>query len=468
MGALTTNFTLIKPGALHKANGGYLILDARRLLMQPYAWEGLKQALYSDEIRIQSLEQVMSLGSAATLEPETMPLDIKIILLGDRLLYYLLHARDPDFAELFKVPADFEESLDRSPENDQLYARLIATIVEKHQLLPFDKYAVAAVIQQSMRLVADTAKLSTHMRSISDLLIEASHWASEAQRPHVIQEDIHTAVAHQVERVDRVRDRATEVILRNSVLIDTDGDQVGQVNGLAVYSMGNFSFGKPSRITATTRLGDGRLIDIARETKMGGPTHTKGVFILQSFMGARYGQSHALAFHGSLSFEQSYGGIDGDSASMAELCALLSSLSDIPIKQSLAITGSVNQLGQAQVIGGVNEKVEGFYDICQARGLTGTQGAIIPRSNIKNLILREDVMESIRAGKFHIYPMDNVDEAITLLTGAPAGERNTRGQYPKDSVNGKVQRRLKHFADLRNNHRQTKSATQKAKKPADD
>ncbi len=468
MGALTTNFTLIKPGALHKANGGYLILDARRLLMQPYAWEGLKQALYSDEIRIQSLEQVMSLGSAATLEPETMPLDIKIILLGDRLLYYLLHARDPDFAELFKVPADFEESLDRSPENDQLYARLIATIVEKHQLLPFDKYAVAAVIQQSMRLVADTAKLSTHMRSISDLLIEASHWASEAQRPHVIQEDIHTAVAHQIERVDRVRDRATEVILRNSVLIDTDGDQVGQVNGLAVYSMGNFSFGKPSRITATTRLGDGRLIDIARETKMGGPTHTKGVFILQSFMGARYGQSHALAFHGSLSFEQSYGGIDGDSASMAELCALLSSLSDIPIKQSLAITGSVNQLGQAQVIGGVNEKVEGFYDICQARGLTGTQGAIIPRSNIKNLILREDVMESIRAGKFHIYPMDNVDEAITLLTGAPAGERNTRGQYPKDSVNGKVQRRLKHFADLRNNHRQTKSATQKAKKPADD
>ncbi len=463
MGALVTDFTLIKPGALHKANGGYLLLDARKLLMQPYAWEGLKQALYSREVRIQALEQVLSMGSAVTLEPQTMPLDVKIILLGDRNLYYRLHNYDPDFAELFKVPADFEESLDRNPENDQLYARLIATIVREQNLRPFDKYAVAAIIHQSMRMTADIDKLSTHMRSISDLIIEASYWADQAGRIAVTDADVKNAVVQQIERVDRVRDQLTDNILQNAVLIDTTESVVGQINALAVYQMGNYRFGKPTRITATTRLGDGKLVDIARETKMGGPTHTKGIFILSSFIGAQYGQNHALAFHASIAFEQSYGGIDGDSASLAELCTLLSSLGSIPIKQSLAMTGSVNQFGQAQVIGGVNEKIEGFYDICNARILTGEQGVIIPRNNVKNLVLRHDIIDAVRSGKFHIYPVQTIDEAIELLTGIPAGKVNARGQYPLKSVNGKVQRRLKKFADLRNNKpAKTKAKTKKS------
>ena len=459
MGAMVTNFTLIKPGALHKANGGYLLLDARKLLMQPYAWEGLKQALYSREVRIQALEQVLSLGSAVTLEPQTMPLDVKVVLLGDRNLYYRLHTYDPDFAELFKVPADFEESLDRNPGNDQLYARLIATIVREQNLRPFDKFAVAAIIHQSMRMTANTEKLSTHMRSIADLVIEASYWADQAGRIAATDVDVKNAVAQQIERVDRVRDQLTDNILRDAVLIDTTESVIGQINALAVYQMGNYRFGKPTRITATTRLGDGKLVDIARETKMGGPTHTKGIFILNSFIGARYGQNQALAFHASIAFEQSYGGIDGDSASLAELCTLLSSLASVPIKQSLAMTGSVNQFGQAQVIGGVNEKVEGFYDICNARMLTGDQGVIIPRNNVKNLVLRHDIIDAIQANKFHIYPVQTIDEAIELLTDVPAGKMNARGQYPIKSVNGKVQRRLKKFADLRNN----KSAKSKVK-----
>lgn len=449
MGALMTDFTLIKPGALHKANGGYLILEARKLLMQPYAWEGLKQALYSRELRMESLEQMLSIASTASLEPEPIPLHVKVVLLGDRMLYYMLHAYDPDFAELFKVPADFEAGLERSPDNDMLYARMIATIVSEKGLLPFDCSAVAAVIQQSMRLVDDSKKLSTHMRSISDMLSEASYWASEAGRTVASEEDVHKVVETQTNRVDRVRDQVQEAILREQIMIATEGEVVGQVNGLSVLQMGNFSFGQPSRITATTRLGDGKLIDIAREADMGGPTHTKGVFILSSFLGARYGQKAPLSLTASLAFEQNYGGVDGDSASLAELSVLLSSLSNMPIKQSFAITGSMNQHGQAQVIGGVNEKVEGFFDICKARGLSGEQGVLIPRNNVENLLLRHDVSEAIEAGQFNIYPISHIDEAIHLLTGTPAGEPDSEGYYPPDTINGKVQVRLEEFAKLR-------------------
>jgi predicted ATP-dependent protease len=449
MGMLTTDFTLIKPGALHKANGGYLVLEVRKLLMQPYAWEGLKQALYSRELRIESLEQALSLASTISLEPESIPLDVKVVLLGDRMLYYMLYAYDPDFAELFKVPADFEAQLERNPDNDFLYARMIATMTRKEGLLPFDKTAVAAVIRQSMRLVADSEKLSTHMGSISDLLNEASYWATQAGRSVAAEDDVHKVIRTQIERVDRVRDRVQEGIIRGQVMIDTTGEVVGQVNGLSVLQLGNFSFGQPSRITATTRLGDGRLIDIARESDMGGPTHTKGVFTLSSFLGARYGQKAPLSLTASLAFEQSYGGVDGDSATLAELCVLFSSLSGAAIKQCLAITGSMNQHGRAQVIGGVNEKIEGFFDICVTRGLSGEQGVLIPAKNVANLLLRPDVTDAIEQGQFSIYPVEHVDQAIELLTGIPAGEADEQGQFPMDTINGRVQARLEQFAELR-------------------
>ncbi len=449
MGTLSTDFTLIKPGALHKANGGYLVLEIRKVLMQPYAWESLKQALYSRELRIEGLEQALSLASTLSLEPEPIPLDVKVVLIGDRMLYYMLFAHDPDFAELFKVPADFEARLERSPDNDFLYARMIATMVRNEKLLPFDNTAVAAVIRRSMRLVEDSEKLSTHMGSISDLLNEASYWASQAGRDVATEEDVYTVINTQIERVDRVRDRVHEGILREHVMIDTAGEVIGQVNGLSVLQMGNFSFGQPSRITATTRLGDGRLIDIARESDMGGPTHTKGVMTLSSFLGARYGQNAPLSLTASLAFEQSYGGVDGDSATMAELCTLLSSLSDLPIKQCFAITGSMNQHGKTQVIGGVNEKVEGFFDICNARGLTGEQGVLVPAKNVQNLLLRPDVSEAIEQGQFSIYPIDHVDQAAEILMATAAGEADEDGQFPPDTINGRVQRRLEQFAERR-------------------
>lgn len=449
MGMLTTDFTLIKPGALHKANGGYLVLEVRKLLMQPYAWEGLKQALYSRELRIESLERALSLASTISLEPESIPLDVKVVLLGDRMLYYMLYAHDPDFAELFKVPADFEAQLERNPDNDFLYARMIATMARKEDLLPFDKTAVAAVIRQSMRLVADSEKLSTHMGSISDLLNEASYWATQAGRSVATEDDVHKVIKTQIGRIDRVRDRVQEGIIRGQVMIDTTGEVVGQVNGLSVLQLGNFSFGQPSRITATTRLGDGRLIDIARESDMGGPTHTKGVFTLSSFLGARFGQKAPLSLTASLAFEQSYGGVDGDSATLAELCVLFSSLSGAAIKQCFAITGSMNQHGRAQVIGGVNEKIEGFFDICVARGLSGKQGVLIPARNVPNLLLRPDVTDAIEQGQFSIYPIEHVDQAVELLTGITAGKADEQGQFPPDTINGRVQARLEQYAELR-------------------
>jgi predicted ATP-dependent protease len=449
MGALLTNFTLIKPGALHRANGGYLILDARKLLGQPFAWEALKQALGKRELRIESLEQVLSFAATTSLEPQPMPLEVKIVLLGDRQLYYLLHAYDPDFAELFKVAADFETGLERSPQNDLRYARMIATQVRSRGLAPFDRSAVAAVIQHSMRLEADALKLSTHMRSVADLLVEAHYWAGQNGNATVSAADVRQAIGAQIERLDRVRDRSYEHILRDAVMIDTQGAVVGQVNGLSVLQVGNFSFGQPSRITATTRLGDGRVIDIERETELGGPIHSKGVFILSNFLGARYGQAQPLALTASLTFEQSYGGVEGDSASMAELCALLSSLSQVPIRQCYAMTGSVNQLGRAQVIGGVSEKVEGFFDICKARGLTGEQGVLLPKANVVNLILRPEVLDAIAAGQFRLYAIEDIDQAIEILTGVAAGVPDAEGNYPADSLNGRVQARLRRFAELR-------------------
>jgi lon-related putative ATP-dependent protease len=447
-GALVTNFTLIKPGALHRANGGYLLLDVRKVLIQPFACEGLKRALQSRKIHIESLGQIYSLVSTVSLEPEPIPLDVKVVLFGDRIFYYLLQAYDPEFNELFKVAADFEETLERNAESQMLYAQLIATLARKDALLPYDRHAVARVIEHSARLADDSEKLSVHMRSIADLLREADYWARDAGHAVVQASHVQQAIDSQIRRQDRVRDRLYQAILRGTLMIDTQGGVAGQVNGLAVIALGGFAFAQPIRITATTRLGKGNLVNIEREAKLSGAVHSKGVLILSSFLAARYARNQPLALSASLAFEQSYGMVEGDSASLAELCALLSNLADIPINQSLAITGSVNQFGQAQAIGAVNEKIEGFFDVCSARGLNGKQGVLIPATNIQHLMLRQNVVDAATAGKFHIYAVENVDQAISLLTSLPAGEPDVSGGYPVGSVNYQVADRLAELTEI--------------------
>lgn len=447
MGVLVTDFTLIKPGALHQANGGYLLLDARKVLLQAYAWEGLKLALRSHHITIESLGQILGWSSTASLEPEPIPLNVKVVLLGERLLYYLLCAHDPDFDELFKVVVDFEDEMVRDPANNLLYARLIGSLARKEQLRHFDRGAVARVIEQSARLAGDAERLSMHMQSVADLLREADYWAGQANRDVVTAADVQQAIDAQLHRAGRLRERMLEVTLRGTVLIDTDGAKVGQVNGLSVIDLGRHAFGRPSRITARVRLGKGEVVDIERQVELGGPIHSKGVLILASFLASRYAADRPLSISASLVFEQSYSGVEGDSASSAELYALLSALADVPIQQSLAVTGSVNQYGQVQAIGGVNEKIEGFFDLCQARGLTGTQGVLIPAANVKNLMLRADVVQAARDGRFHIYAVETIDQGMEILTGLLAGEPDENGRYPEGSLNHRVEARLAEMAE---------------------
>ena len=447
MGTLVTDFTLIKAGALHRANGGYLVIDALRLLSQPFAWEALKRALRSREIRTESLGQMLSLVSTVSLEPEPIPLDVKIVLVGQRFLYYLLHAYDPEFGELFKVAVDFEEDMARTPESDLFYARVIATIARREKLRPLARAAVARVIERGSRDAGDADKLSVQMRSLADLLREADYWAGAAGREVVAAEDVQRAIDAQEDRSGRIRARLQEEILRGRLLIDTSGTRSGQVNGLAVVQLGGYSFGVPHRITARARLGSGRVVDIERESELGGPIHSKGVLILSGFVSGRYAASRPLSLAASLVFEQSYGGVEGDSASSAELYALLSALADAPAKQSLAVTGSVNQHGDVQAIGGVNEKIEGFFDLCAARGLNGEQGVLIPEANRRNLMLRHDVVDAVAAGRFHVYAVSTIDQGIEILTGVPAGERDATGQYAPGTINHRVEQRLSDYAE---------------------
>jgi lon-related putative ATP-dependent protease len=444
---LVTDFNLIKPGALHQANGGYLMLDALKLLQQPYAWEQLKRVLRAQQIVIETPAQAFGLTSTVSLNPEPIPLSVKIILMGDHSLYYMLHQLDPDFSELFKVVVDFTAEMERTPENNLLYARLIGTLAQKEGLGHFDRAAVARVIEHSARLVGHAGKLSMRMQNIADLLREADYWAQAAGRDVIGGDDVQKAIEAQIYRVDRVREQSQEQIEEETILVDTSGEQVGQVNGLSVLSIGNFAFGRPSRITARVRPGKGEVVDIEREVELGGPLHSKGVLILSSYLGSRYAPNRPLSLSASLVFEQSYGGVDGDSASSTELYALLSALANTPIKQSLAVTGSVNQHGQVQAIGGVNEKIEGFFDLCRARGLTGQQGVLIPASNVKHLMLRRDVIEAVAAGKFNIYPVESIDQGIEILTGLPAGERNESGNFPEGSINQRVEARLTSLAE---------------------
>ncbi|MBM3356949.1 MAG: ATP-dependent protease [Betaproteobacteria bacterium] len=457
-GTLLTDFTLIRPGALHCANGGYLLIDAHKLLIQPYAWEGLKRALSTRQIRIESLGEMFGLVSTVTLAPEPIPLDVKVVLFGDRIIYYLLHAYDPDFPRLFKVAADFDERLDRAPESDRVYGRLVAALAQHNKLAAFDRNAVARVIEHSARLAGDARKLSANVQAVSDLMSEADHWARLDGRERVGAGDVERAIEAQRGRADRLRERMHEQILRGTVLIDTEGTRAGQINGLSVLQLGDYAFAEPTRITATTRLGDGKVIDVQREVELGGAIHSKGVLILSAFLAARYSLKRPHSLAASLVFEQTYGLVEGDSASLAELCALLSSLADVPIRQSLAVTGSVNQLGEVQAIGAANEKIEGFFEICRARGLNGEQGVLIPAGNAPDLMLRADVREAVAAGRFHIYAVSHVDEAIELLTGMPAGAPDTGGGFAPDTVNGRVAKRLRDLSE-----RQSKLA---AREPA--
>jgi lon-related putative ATP-dependent protease len=447
-GALLADFTLIRAGALHRADGGYLLLDALELLRQPGAWDALKHALRAREVRIESLGQQLGMAATVSLEPEPIPLEnLKVLLVGDRPLYYLLSAADAEFLELFKVVADFEEAIERGPESELLYARLLGTIARRERLRPLDRVAVAAVLEHAARLAADQAKLSVRMRPVADLLREADFLAAAAGREVTTGADVEAAIAAQLRRAGRVRDRLLEAIRREVLLVATDGRAVGQVNGLSVLSLGEHSFGHPVRITARARAGRGEVVDIEREVELGGPIHSKGVFILSGFLGARYAQEAPLSLSASLVFEQSYGPVEGDSASLAELCALLSALSGLPLAQSLAVTGSVNQAGGVQAVGGVNEKIEGFFDACRERGAAEGQGVLLPAANVQHLMLRQDVVEAVAAGRFRVVPVESVDGAMELLTGTPAGERDERGEFPADSVNGRVEARLAKLAE---------------------
>lgn len=446
-GALQTDFNLIRDGALHRANGGYLVLDARKVLMNRLSWEQLKRALFSDEVKIESTREIMGLAQTVSLEPEPIPLDVKIVLIGGRRLYYLLSQHDPEFSELFKVSVDFEEEMDRTDESSEVYAEMIATHVESEDLRPFDASAVSRVMAKSSRLAEDQEKLSTRTEKIKDLMREADYWAGEADREQVVAEDVQQAIDAHRRRNGRIEDKMKEYIDRETILIDTDDEVVGQINGLSVLKMDDFSFGRPNRITARTRMGSGEVVDIEREVELGGPIHSKGVLILSGFLGARYAEEQPLSLSASLVFEQSYGGIEGDSASLAETCALLSALSDVPIRQDMAITGSMNQHGRVQAIGGVNDKIEGFFEVCDQRGLTGDQGVVIPQSNVKNLMLNDRVTEAVEAGEFHVYAVEDIDEAIELMMDREAGEPDDDGTFPEGTVNRMVRERLTELAE---------------------
>ncbi len=436
---------MIRPGALHKANGGYLIIDARKLFLEPFSWEALKRTLITKSIVIESIAQKYSYISTTTLEPDPIPLETKVVLIGDRTLYYLLYQYDPEFKELFKVVADFEEDIQRNDENIKLYAQLIASLANKNELLPLNKKAVGRLIEVASRVAEDASKLSTHLGTLSDILKEADYHAKKKLQKLIDISDIDLTLKAQIHRQDRLQSRLYEQIEQGTIMISTQGETVGQINGLAVISLGSYRFATPTRITAVTRMGKGEIINIDRNVDLSGPIHSKGVLILSSLLSSKYAYDIPLSLSVSLAFEQSYGIIDGDSASSAELYAILSSLSKLPIKQNFAVTGSVNQFGEIQAIGGVNEKIEGFFDLAQKLHPHEEHAVLIPAANVKNLMLKDDVIQAVKEKRFAIYAVSTIDEGIALLTGVKAGEKNKTGHYPKGSVNAKVVEQLQAF-----------------------
>jgi predicted ATP-dependent protease len=447
-GALYTDVSMIRPGSMHKANGGYLILDARRVLSHPMAWESLKRVLFSGDVRIESLERLYGLVSTSSLQPENIPVSVKVVLVGERLLYYLLAQYDPDFLELFKVEADFADDIDRNDENHTLYARMLASLARRTEAPPLDRSGVARMIEHASRLADDQRKLTADDRVLRDVLTEAAFWAGEANAEVIGGEHVQRAIDQRNERAGRLREASLDQIGRGTMMISTSGETVGQLNGLTVIQLGDFRFGRPARITATARPGRGQVVDIEREVELGGPIHSKGVLILSRFIASRYAPENELSLSGSVVFEQSYGGVEGDSASLAETCVLLSAIAGVALKQSLAVTGSVNQHGQVQAVGGISEKVEGFFDVCRQAGELDGHGVIVPAANVEHLMVKPEVREAVAAGCFRIYPVTTVDEAVMLLSGLPAGEPDEDGRYPDGSFNRRVADRLQRFAKV--------------------
>ena len=446
MGGYVSDHTMIKPGALHLANGGYLLLSAVDVLTNPGVWPALKRALKTKELGIEEPFEQMGMLSPQGLRPLPAPIDVKVILIGDTMLYHLLSSHDEDFWEIFKVKADFDYEVSRTPDNMLSYAAFIAGCCEECELRHFDKSGVARVMEYASRLVADRGKLSSRFAFIKELVEEAEYWARKEGVKLVGKDQVQKAIEERRFRHNLPDERLKEMIEDGTILIDTEGSVIGQVNGLAVYSMGDLMFGKPSRITCRTYLGRGGVINIEREANLSGSTHDKGILILSGYLGSKFAQDNPLSLSASVCFEQSYGGVDGDSASSAELYVLLSSIAEIPITQEIAVTGSVNQRGEVQPIGGVNQKIEGFFQVCKMKGLTGTQGVMIPRRNLRNLMLREEVVEAVKEGEFHVYAVDSIDEGIEILSGVSAGKRWKDGSYAARTVNYRVARQLESMA----------------------
>ena len=445
-GALITDFTMIKAGALHRANGGFLLLQARDVLTSPFAYEGLKRALRGREIRMEPLGEASGLLPAATLRPDPIPLNVKVVLIGTPDLYHALYTYDEEFEGLFKIRADFDVVMDRTPESQRAYARAIASICHRDELCHFDPAGVAAVLEHSARLANSQDKFSTRFNEVVEIIYEASALARQSQSPLVTREHVQRAIEEKAYRSNLIEERLREYIVKGLLLVDTEGQVRGQINGLSVFQLGDYVFGQPSRITARAYVGSRGVVNIERETQMSGRVHSKGVFVLSSFLASRFAQQHPLSLSATLTFEQLYSDVDGDSASSTELYALLSELSELPIPQGIAVTGSVNQMGEIQPIGGVNEKIEGFYATCKVKGLTGDQGVIIPHQNVQDLMLREEVVTACREGRFHVWAVRTVDEGIEILTGVEAGRADGDGRFPEGSVNARVAQRLDDLA----------------------
>ncbi|MFL7866709.1 AAA family ATPase [Vibrio cincinnatiensis] len=441
-GTVFTDFSLIRAGSLHKANGGVLLMDAVKVLEQPYVWDGLKRALRSRQLSFTSLEKEVTLTGAVSLDPEPIPLDVKIILFGDYRTYELLTHYDPEFSELFRVTADFEDEMKRTAESELHYARFISSIIHDNNLLHCDRKAIVRIIEHSSRMAGDQNKLSLHSAHIANLLRESNYVARQANSNMIRQNHVEEALSNQQMRVNRLQEGVMETFLNGTTLIQTEGAAVGQVNALSVLATSDHAFGAPNRITATTSYGDGDIIDIERSVDLGGSIHSKGVMILSAYLSSVFGRTARVPLTTTITFEQSYGGVDGDSASMAEFCAIVSAFSKQANRQDIAITGSMNQFGEAQPIGGVNEKIEGFFDVCNIKGRHSGQGVIIPRSNMHNLMLRNDIVKAVEKGEFHIWAIEHVTEAIELFTGKPAGIATDDGSYPVDSIFGLAQAKL--------------------------
>lgn len=466
-GAFTTDFTLVKSGSLHSANGGFLVLPVDEVFKNLFTYDGLKRALKSNEIVIEEPGERLGFITAKSLTPQPIPLDVKVILIGDHYIYEVLYTGDPQFRELFKVKAHFDTTIDRSEENLQRYASFMCTLCSKEGLSHLDSSAITKVMEFGSRLAEDQKKLSTRFSEIADVVREANFYSSQDGSKYIEGNHIVKAIDEKVYRSNLIQQKIREMIERGLIKIDTTGETIGQVNGLSVIGLGDFAFGRPSRVTASIALGREGVIDIEREAKLGGPIHTKGVLILGGYLAGKYAQDKPLGLSARLVFEQSYEGVEGDSASSTELYAILSALADFPIKQKFAVTGSVNQRGEVQAIGGVNEKIEGFFEVCKAKGLKGDESVLIPESNVQNLMLKEEVIEAVEQGKFHIYSVNNIDEGIQLLTGVKAGKRMEDGMFEPDTVNYRVDKKLAEMAEAISKFTGLPTASERSRGEAD-